>query len=112
MRFTFVYVANGTFLRNELVSTKKPANSGGLSLILGSKINLSTFHVFPGTGINFNPFAGLDEKRGLNGDACLQYDWLLDVVGRITANSFRGIGNLQDDARRQLNGNGLILDRS
>ena len=66
-------------------------------------VSLRPLHVFAGAGIDFDPFAGLDEERRLDGDAGLQNDWLLDIVGGVPADSVRGIGDFQNDAGRQFN---------
>src|SRR5207248_8414476 len=66
-------------------------------------VSLRPLHVFAGAGIDFDPFAGLDEERRLDGDAGLQNDRLLDIVGGVPADSVRGIGDLQNNAGRQFN---------
>src|SRR5438876_74249 len=76
-----------------------------------SRAILCPLHIFACPGIDFNLLTGLNEQRGLNGDTGLQSDRLLDIVGRISPDAFRRIGNLQHDAGGQFDGDSLVFDK-
>ncbi len=54
---------------------------------------LSAFHVLAGASIDTDSLTRLDEERHLQGDPGLQRRGFLDIVGRIPADSLRGIGH-------------------
>lgn len=70
------------------------------------------FHVFAGAGVDLDLFAGLDEEGSLNGDTGFDDHGFLDVVRRVTADAFGGIGDGEDDAGGKFDGDGFFLDES
>lgn len=60
---------------------EKPAERRAFDEKFRTESGLRAFHVFAGAGINLDLLAGLDEERGLHGNAGFQCDGFLNVVG-------------------------------